>query len=63
MFQTKDTEWLNEYKSKIHIYAAYKRCTSESDWKLGDEKRYSMQMEIKRKPRQWFLYQTLKQRL
>ena len=50
MFHTKDTEWLNEYKSKIHIYTAYKRCTSESDWKWGDEKRYSMQMEIKIKP-------------
>ena len=25
----KDTEWLNEYKNKTHIYAAYKRLTSD----------------------------------
>ena len=36
-----------------HMYAAYKRLTSDlkthADWKWGDGKRYSMQMEIKRK--------------
>ena len=29
MFQSKDTEWLNGYKNKTHIYAAYKRLTSD----------------------------------
>ena len=29
MFQTKDTDWLNGYKSKIRIYAMYKRLTSD----------------------------------
>ena len=25
MFQPKDIDWLNGYKNKAHIYAAYKR--------------------------------------
>ena len=29
MLQSKDTEWLNGYKNKTHIYAAYKRLTSD----------------------------------
>ena len=29
MLQSKDTEWLNGYKNKTHIYAAYKRFTSD----------------------------------
>ena len=28
MLQSKDTEWLNGYKNKTYIYAAYKRLTS-----------------------------------
>jgi len=24
MLQPEDTEWMNEYKNKVHIYAAYK---------------------------------------
>ena len=32
MLQPKDTDWLNEYKNKTHIYAVYKRPTSD----LGD---------------------------
>ena len=27
-FKSKDTEWLNGYKSKTHLYTAYKRLTS-----------------------------------
>ena len=27
--QSKDKEWLNEYKNKTHIYAAYKTLTSD----------------------------------
>ena len=53
MLQPKDTDWLNGYKNKTCISAAYKRLTSvyrhiqtESE---GMEKRYSTQMEIKRK--------------
>ena len=26
---TKDTHWLNGYKNKTHIYAVYKKCTSD----------------------------------
>ena len=29
MLQSKDVEWLNGYKNKIHIYAAYKRLISD----------------------------------
>ena len=43
-------EWI---KNKTGRYAVYKRPTSvlgtHTDWKWGDGKRYSMQMEIKRK--------------
>jgi len=27
MLQPKDTDWLNEYKNKNHIYAVYKKPT------------------------------------
>ena len=60
-FLPKDTDWLNGYKNKTHIYAVYKRPTSvletHTDWKWEDGKRYSMQMEIKRKPDWQFPYQ------
>ena len=29
MPQTKDTDWLNGYKNKTHIYTVYKRPTSD----------------------------------
>ena len=29
MLQTKDTEWLNGYKNKSHLYATYRRLTLE----------------------------------
>ena len=29
MFQPKDTNWLNGYKNKTHIYAVYKKPTSD----------------------------------
>ena len=42
MFQPKDTDWLNGYKNKTHIYAVYKKPTSDLktriDWKWEDEK-------------------------
>ena len=31
MLQPKDTEWLNGYKNKTHIYALYKRPTSDGE--------------------------------
>ena len=41
-----------EYKNKTHIYAIYKKPTSDLktyiDWKWEDRKRYSMLIEIKR---------------
>ena len=59
MLQSKDIEWLNvlkkknkKQKNKAHKYAAYKRLISDlkthTDWKWGDGKRYSKQMETKR---------------
>ena len=29
MHQTKDTDWLNGYQKKTHIYAVYKKPTSD----------------------------------
>ena len=53
MLQPKDTAWLNRYKSKTHIYAIYKKPTSDLkthiDWKWEDEKIYSIQIESKKK--------------
>ena len=53
MFQPKDTDWLNGYKNKTHIYAVYKKTTSGLktyiDWKWEDGNICSMQMLIKRK--------------
>ena len=41
--------------NETHLYVAYKRFTSDvrmhTDWKWKDEKRYSMQMETKKKAR------------
>ena len=38
MLQTKDTDWLNGYKNKTHIYAVYKKPISDLnthvDWKV-----------------------------
>ena len=53
MLQPKHTDWLNGYKNKTHIYAVYKKPTSDlkkhKDWKWEDGKIYSMQMGSKRK--------------
>ena len=42
MLQWKDTDWLNEYKNKTHIYAVYKKPTTDwkthIDWKWEDGK-------------------------
>ena len=42
MLQPKDTDWLNGYKNKTHIYAVYKKPTSDlkthTDWKWEDGK-------------------------
>ena len=52
-FLPKDSDWLNGYKNKTHIYAVYKKPTSDLkiliDWKWEDRKIYSMQMGSKRK--------------
>ena len=29
MLQPKDTDWLNGYKNKTHVYAVYKKSTSD----------------------------------
>ena len=48
----KRQNWLNGYKNKTPIYAAYKRPTSkqgpETDWNWRAGKRYFMQMETKK---------------
>jgi len=53
MLQPKDTDWLNEYKNKNHIYAVYKKPTlalkTHKDWKCEDGKIYFMQIGSKRK--------------
>ena len=42
MLQPKETDWPNGYKNKTHIYAVYKRPTSDLktniDWKWEAEK-------------------------
>ena len=42
MLQPKDTDWLNGYKNKIHIYSVYKKSTSDQkthvEWKWKDGK-------------------------
>ena len=44
MLQPKDTDWLNGYKNKTHIYAVYKKPTSDLkthiDWKWEDGKTF-----------------------
>ena len=43
MLQPKDTDWLNGYKNKTHIYAVYKKPTSDlkthivGTWKMAEE--------------------------
>ena len=62
MLQLKNTNCLNGYKNKTHIYAVYKRPISDlgthTDWKWEDGKRYSMQIEMKRKLEWQYSYQT-----
>ena len=57
MLQPNDTDWLNGYSQ----YALYKRPTSDlathADWKWGNRKKYSLQVEIKRKWEKQYLYQ------
>ena len=47
MLQPKDIDWLNGYKNKIHIYAIYKKPTSDLKTHLESEK---MEKYI---PRKW----------
>ena len=62
MVQPKDTDWLNGYKNKTHIYAVYEKPTSDLqidiDWKWEDGKIYSMQVGNKRKLEEQSSYQT-----
>ena len=62
MLQPKDMDWLNGYKNKTHIYAVYKKFTSDLkthiDWKGEDGNIYSMQMESERKLEEQSSYQT-----
>ena len=64
MLQPKDTDWLNEYQNKAHIYAVYKKPTSDLnthiDWKWEDRNMYSMQIGGKRKPEYQSSYQKSK---
>ena len=61
MPQAKDKDWLNGYKNKTPLYAAYKRPTSKqgthSDWKGRAGKRYTTQIETKRKQEWQYSYQ------
>ena len=53
MLQPNDIDKWNKDKNKTHIYAVYKKITSDlrthTEWNWGDGKRYPMQMEIKSK--------------
>ena len=53
MLQPKDSDWLNGYKNKTHLYAVYKKPSSDLkthiDWKWEDGKINSMQMGSKGK--------------
>ena len=53
MLQPKDTDQLNGYKNKTHIYGVYKKpildLKTHIDWKWEDGKLYSMQIQSKRK--------------
>ena len=53
MLQPKDIDWLNGYENKTHVYALYKKPTSDLkthiDWKQEDGKINSMQIGSKRK--------------
>ena len=59
---TKDTDWLNGYTSKTHIYAVYRKPTSglktHIDRKSEDGKIYCMQKGNKRKLEEQSSYQT-----
>ena len=46
---TKNTDWLNGYKNKTGIYGVYFRPRDTYRLKVRGWKRYSRQMEIKRK--------------
>ena len=54
MLQLQDSEWLNRYKNKAHIYAVYKKLTSDlgqaETESEGMRKDIPCKMEIKRKP-------------
>ena len=60
MLQPKDTDELNGYKNKTHIYAVYKKSIldfkTRIDWMWEDGKIYSMQMGSKRKLEQQSSY-------
>ena len=62
MLQPKDTDWLNGYKNKTHIYAVYKKPTldlkTHVDRKWDNGKIYSIQMGSKRKLEKQSSYQT-----
>ena len=52
MLQPKDTDWLNGYKNKTHIYAVYKKPTSDLKThrlKVREWKNIFLQMGSKRK--------------
>ena len=53
MLQPRDTDWMNGYKDRTHIYAIYKKLTSDLkthiDLKYEDGKIYSMKIGSKRK--------------
>ena len=39
MLQPKDTDWLNGYKNKTHIYAVYKKPTSDLKTHMTESER------------------------
>jgi len=52
MLEPKDTDWLNGYKNKIHIYAALKRPTSEPEIIQAESKRIEKDIPCKWKSKE-----------
>ena len=46
MLQPKDTDWLNGYKNKTHVYAVYKKPTSDLNTHI-DKKRMEKHIPCK----------------
>lgn len=69
MLQLKDTDWMNVYENKTHIYLVYKRPISDLERNLQTgkwerlEEDIPMQMDIKRKQEYKYIFYQINQSL